>query len=677
MELGSVSLLVLPIPSLEGPSDAVIAGAFSVADIPRLYADLAGERTPWSDILSVLPGIVLTARPDGRIDYYNKQWKQYTGDKRFPSLASITAALDVVDSAAFLEEWRRGIAERSAFALHARLWRHSDGYRWQRFSAEPLLRDHVVIKWIILVTDVHDEIAARNAAESATQRLRFLSDAGRALYRSFDPKEVALIACQLATAQFGDAAALQFRHLDDTIVTREPADAATDEELERLLGDNAALGEDTAVEGGPAFATIDDRQYAAVELRARSGTLGRLVIALREHLERRDRDLIEDFGERVSVALDNACLYTNERRIATTLQSQLLPHALPQRCGLHIDAAYFPCQDEMRVGGDWYDAFELYDGRLAIAIGDVAGHGIMAAAMMGRLRHTVRAALFDGATPAKALALANDVVYGGEPELATAFVGVIDTVAMTLEWATAGHPPPFLVRGGEPVMIEGVGIALGVFEHSAFANERMQLPERGVLVLYTDGIVEYARDVIAGTNLLREELQKIGSDCAALDARKLARDVAGGSPHIDDAALLALCFEPVREIDMTLPALASRSEIGRRALLRFARAWNLSEERTADLVLASCEALNNAIEHAYGGRNGTVRIRAHNADGRLVVSIADLGRWSDRTPREDRGRGLRIIESLADDVEIKRENEGTSVFVTFGILAPEQEASRS
>lgn len=659
LDVAGVHLRVLPIPAIAGELDCVLVGAFTLADIPKVYVELAGDTSPWCDLVALLPGIVLTARPDGRVDYYNRHWKAYTGDTHFPSTTSIVACVASDDVAAFLRDWRHGIAQGLPFQLLARLKRAGGDFRWHRFSAQPLERRGAIVKWVVVAAEVHDEIEARNTAQRATQRLRFLAEAGRALHKSFEPSEVAKTACELAVPRIAAAAALRFEYFGGTATVVEPGGRGEGQDLEALLD---APHQDLVLQtAGKAWAAS-----AVVPLRARGTPIGCLAFAFDAVPSSEDLQLVEEFGERVSLALHNACMYSNERRIALTLQAQLLPADLPQPCGVRIDAAYFPCEDEARVGGDWYDAFELHDGRLAITIGDVAGHGISAAAMMGRLRHTIRAALMDGASPAKSLGLANEVAFGGGPELATAFVGIADLLSMELDWAVAGHPPAALVADEGVEFLDGQGIALGILQDLDVRDHRYRLPPRGAIALYTDGVVEYSRNVIEGTERLRERLSEV-RDCMSLEAGAIARAVMGQNPHIDDAAVLVLCFEPVRELDMVIPAKASASEKGRRALLRFARGWSLDASRTGDVVLACSEALNNAIEHAYRGRSGMIHLRARGDEKRLLVTVSDNGNWSDRPPHEDRGRGIHIMEALANRVEIERSPAGTSVRVAFEV----------
>jgi serine phosphatase RsbU (regulator of sigma subunit)/anti-sigma regulatory factor (Ser/Thr protein kinase)/PAS domain-containing protein len=641
-------LRALPVTALDSRADAVMIGAFPLEEIPTLYAEIGGNTSSWGELVSALPNPVLTALPDGQIDYWNRQWVEYTGGAAMPSLGGLADRIQPSDRERVLKEWRDGFARATRFSFWAPVERRDGLYRWHAFCAEPVKHPGpMIVKWIVTATDVHEMVEARTSAEESARRLRFLSELGPALHQTFDPVEVARIACRHVTSWIANDAELTFRLFDESVTVGETANSAPASPAEHL----------------------------SIPLSSRSRELGeiRLSFTREQTIVPEDQLLLAEFADRVAMALDNARMYANERRISTAMQARLLPADLHQPYGMRVDGTYLPCDDDLRIGGDWYDAFELYDGRLAVTVGDVTGHGATAAAMMGTLRQTIRAALLGGATANEALALANDVVYRDEPAMATAFVGLVDTIRMTIESATAGHPAPFVISDDGIRTVDALGPPLGARELLNVENARTTLPDRGALVLYTDGLIEYGRDAVEGLRALRASLERWRDDGMAGDARDLASIVLSGNPRSDDAAMLLVRFAPVEELDLTIESSPSQSEVARRALQRFASGWGLDPERAADLVLASCEAVNNAIEHAYGGTSGVIRIRGRGDGERIHVVVEDAGRWSDAPSHEDRGRGLLIMGALSGELSVAREQTGTSVQMSFdSVAAPAQ-----
>jgi PAS domain S-box-containing protein len=602
-----------------------------------------GVASAWGDVISALPTPIMTARPNGRIDYWNRQWVQYSGGTTVSSLECLIARIVSEDRERFSKAWKAGTRGKDRFAIEVRVVRRDGAVRWQRFLVDPVLRDDgILVKWLLTIVDLHEIVEARKAAEEASRRLRVLSELSSALHQTLDPLEIARVACRHAAPVVDGEAVLSFRLFEESVVVRYP---------------------DGSKQASPI--------RFAVPLVAHNRELGQLLLAFPEDraIDSLDRELLDELADRVALALDNARMYANERRISTAMQARLLPAQLHEPYGVRVDAVYLPCDDDMRIGGDWYDSFELHDGRLAVTMGDVAGHGATAAALMGTLREAIRAALLGGSSPREALGLANGVVFGGDPGMATAFAAAIDPVEMTMKAASAGHPAPFLAYGGAATLLEGCGPPLGVFDRLQLVDVERQLPGRCALVFFTDGMIEYGHDAVAGLEALRAAVERWSDDGTNLDARRLSTMVLGTRPRTDDAAMLLVRFAPVTMLDLTIKAVPSQSEVGRRALMRFARGCGLDRERASDLVLASCEAMNNAIEHAYSEESGAVRLRARRNGDELVVTVDDNGRWSDRPPHADRGRGLVIIGALSDEMEICRRDNGTSVHVGFRLDA--------
>jgi PAS domain S-box-containing protein len=206
-----------------------------------------------------------------------------------------------------------------------------------------------------------------------------------------------------------------------------------------------------------------------------------------------DRSLLQDAADRAALAIRRARLHEEEHRIAVELQRGLVPKQLPDVDGIELAAHYHPAGVATEVGGDWYDAFALPDGRIGIVLGDVAGKGIPAAATMGQLRSMIRAyALADDGRrmPGEVLTRMNRYqLRHGEDELFTVLYAVIDPADHIVVWASAGHPPPFVLADGQGSYMEPGDELMGL-EDIEYENRRRRLEPGDMLVMFTDGLVE-------------------------------------------------------------------------------------------------------------------------------------------------------------------------------------------
>jgi hypothetical protein len=256
--------------------------------------------------------------------------------------------------------------------------------------------------------------------------------------------------------------------------------------------------------------------------------------------------LAEDLGRRVGVAYENAQAYARQLRVATLLQEASLPRTLATFRGGRFDAVYLPGSREVLVGGDWYDAFPLDDGRIGITIGDVLGSGIAASVTMGRLRQAMQSAAYLEPDPNAMLYAADRVLTLNDPDVyATALAAVFDPARGELRLASGGHPGPLERRiDGSLVDHSDGGFILGV-EPRRRANERTIVLAPGtVMVFFTDGLIEQTRDLEEGYRLVRDAV-------ARLDPRSptLAHDVSSAvikDALRDDVAVLVLAVEPQR-----------------------------------------------------------------------------------------------------------------------------------
>ena len=236
-----------------------------------------------------------------------------------------------------------------------------------------------------------------------------------------------------------------------------------------------------------------------------------------------------------------------EHRVKETLQQAVLPSSLPTGSGFRLAAHYMPAERPSLVGGDWYDAFHLPDGTLAVAVGDVVGHDLVAAATMGQMRNALRAYAFSEGPPGVVLGRLNALTAGlSEGALATAIYGRVDVERSTFSWAGAGHPPPLVISADGPRFLEAPeGMMLGAEAESGYGDSAVPLPADAILVLYTDGLVERRdRDLDEGSAALLEAAADLAGRPAVEVCTRLAGRMLPGGGHEDDVCLLVVQLTP-------------------------------------------------------------------------------------------------------------------------------------
>ncbi|MFF6777216.1 SpoIIE family protein phosphatase [Streptomyces sp. NPDC012637] len=267
--------------------------------------------------------------------------------------------------------------------------------------------------------------------------------------------------------------------------------------MDLFIADVPALIKDPRLEALRRYLATRIGSARLIPLVARGKVLGTVSVTRlrsREPFDEEDRVLMDEVVARAATNIDNARLYTTQRQAALTLQRSLTNNALPDVTGLELTGRYLPASDH-DVGGDWFDVVALPGGRTGLVIGDVMGHGIHAAAVMGQLRTAVRTLARHDIQPARMLRSLDAVVADlGEDEMATCVYAVYDPAGAGWTIARAGHPPPAVVTpDGAVTFLDGPpGTPLGTGAHE-FGTEEVALPAGGLLVLYTDGLIE-ARD---------------------------------------------------------------------------------------------------------------------------------------------------------------------------------------
>lgn len=537
----------------------------------------------------------------------------------------------------------------------------------------------------------------RNSATSAHERLAFLNEASRRIGSSLDLAETSRELADVAVPRFADVAAvllqdrllvdgeLSARQVDGTTLVRRVALALAVEDPKPWI-DTFPVGEVTVLcatlphaqsmaNGIPLMCPFLDQESARVigawfgreeamtelltgssfittPLQARGRVLGCAVFSRRpggRPFEEADVAVAEDLAARTAVCIDNARLYTRERRTALTLQSSLLPAELPQPLGMEITSRYLPASDLMGVGGDWYDVIPLPGCRSALVVGDVMGHGTRAAATMGQLRTAARTLASLDLPPDEVLFRLNLMSQDLDPtQIATCIYAVYDPVTRGCALARAGHVPPVLVHPDHSTEIIDLppGLPLGIGSEPLDVRE-LTLPAGSVLALYTDGLVESReRDLDAGIMTLRRLLAGPVDDLEDMCEVTISGQRVGHER--DDIALL---LARVRDLDpdeiatCPLPADPRFVAHARRFVRDTLSAWGLAGMVDSTQLIVS-ELVTNALKH------GWPPIELRLLRGRTLVCEVVDGSVVSPAPRtaapdEDTGRGLQLIKRFA------------------------------
>lgn len=548
------------------------------------------------------------------------------------------------------------------------------------------------------------------AARREGDRLRFVGAATRRIARGIDLDEIVLGLCRATVPTFSDAI---------LVYLRDPLPVGDERPVSPFLlrlrrTDRLRLAEDGADFGGTGLLPVIDQHNeltpAAEQCEVRSGgalsevlrgvrpvfgdsaaaraalpeLLGadrtvpnghrailaplrgrRRVIGAAVFLRRPDRPAFEpndllvaaQLATHTALGIDKAVLYGREAYIADELQRTMLPDSLPQPTGVKLASRYLPAAETARVGGDWYDAIPLPGSRVALVVGDVMGHSMTSAAIMGQLRTTAQTLAGLDLPPQEVLHHLDEQAQRlGTDRMATCMYAVYDPVSHRITIANAGYPPPILLHlGGRAEVLRvpsGAPIGVGGVDFEAV---ELDAPAGATLLLYTDGLVESRlRDVWTGIEQLRERLhataQLTGPDHAPpLEALcDDVLDMLGPGDRDDDIALLAARFDGIAPSDVAYwflepedaaPGRARR--LARRALSR----WGLEDLSDAVELLVS-EVVTNAVR--YAERPVTLRLL------RTDVLRCEVGDDSPQLPRQRKaretdegGRGLFLVNRLA------------------------------
>ena len=458
----------------------------------------------------------------------------------------------------------------------------------------------------------------------------------------------------------------------------KPATVPIGDVLSQVVGEGRPVILD-GLRGGagldPMLEAAGPRALMASPLTVKGRMAGVVEIGTRK--ERRftpeEESLLVLMADRAGLAIEHARAYEREVDTVEMLQRSLLPEKLPVLPGLRLAARYEPGGLGVNVGGDWYDAIPLEDGRVGLAMGDVVGHGLEAASLMGQLRHAARAYALEGHSPPAVLDRLDRLVRSlPGAQMATLQYLVVDSDLRTVRFASAGHVPPLVVSpDGEARFLEGApNPPLGVFDSAGHEELTAKLEQGSTIVLYTDGLVEQRGvSIDAGLEALRRAARNPADPVELCD--HLVESMLYIHPAHDDIAVLALQALPAsaEPLHLEVPTDPTRLRDVRRHIAGWLRRSGASEEDVEIAQMACHEACSNAIEHGYGFGEGSFTIDAHMENGKVVLEVSDSGNWIDRPEGglPHRGRGIALMEALMDAVQLSHDGAGTRVRMERGV----------
>ncbi|MFE7750088.1 SpoIIE family protein phosphatase [Streptomyces sp. NPDC057428] len=412
-----------------------------------------------------------------------------------------------------------------------------------------------------------------------------------------------------------------------------------------------------------------------------------------------ERSVLTTVARMLAQALTRAGAAETERELSLSLQKAMMPSLGPDVDGMTIAARYVPTGGGLQVGGDWYDVIALPNGRIALVIGDVQGHDVRAAGLMGQLRIALRAYAAEGHRPDAVLSRASRFLSGlsdaydpadGEDgadaiRFATCLYAEADPETGTLDIARAGHPDPVVVSVDGTAMIRQTagGLPLGIEKDADYPMTRVVLGPGETIMLCTDGLIETGgHDMATGWTRLRPVLERPAEDLEEL-ADALVQAVHGPGSHYTTGPLVDRREDDVAVLVLRREAARTRKPPGRRSAMTIAQAepervaaarqqmrellhdW-ADEEQIDSAELMVSEMSTNVLVHTDGDALLVAEVTGVRGERRLRVEVADA---SDELPHRRRpgemassGRGLVLMEMLADAWGVDPRGEGKSIW---------------
>jgi PAS domain S-box-containing protein len=369
----------------------------------------------------------------------------------------------------------------------------------------------------------------------------------------------------------------------------------------------------------------------------------------------------------VAQALTWARQFEAEHAVAHQLQQAMIRPVGNAVARVEVNGVYRPATTDLEVGGDWYDVLTVTDECMALIVGDVVGHGISAASVMGQLRSALRGLVLAGLQPAAALE-ALDKFASAIPDarFSSCLVAFLDSRHESLAVSVAGHMPPLIIdaAGAASFFEDAQDPPLG-FATGPRQTTNLDFPAGSTLILYTDGLIERRGEPL-DAGMERLAITAAGQSERSIDrlSERLVRELVSESFHNDDVAVVCARLLSQNPARFTETAVAEPAQVRvlRHKFADWLKAAGAGGQAHAELCIAVGEALTNCAEHAYAGtKPQLMTIEASHNSNRVQITIRDSGRW--RPPSDDpaRGQGLPLIREIMDRVQIITEPTGTTV----------------
>lgn len=582
----------LPARNGDDERPGVVLTALDVTERRRAEEVIRRKEQRYRSLVEASAQVVWVAAPAGGVIDDAPEWRAITGQT--PDDYAVGGWLSVVhpeDRPRIEAAWRECVEENRVFETNYRIRTKSGTYRHFDVRAVPIWQGDAVIEWVGANTDVTGQREAEEMRGRLTEQLSAaalrtarLQQATSMLAEALTVSQVVQVITEVGRSAIGaDYSAVAL--LDDDklrLSVVAPSQPGTDGETASTSASRDAIkvSDQTVMsvavrESRPFLAEhpdslrlqlghgerdlfaqhTEERAWVGLPLLAAGAPIGALRFSFTRPREitEEERVFLEALAGQCALAVERALLFEREHKTAEELQRSLLPSDLPQLPGMVLAARYNPATRHVQVGGDWYDVFRLPDDRLAVAVGDVMGKGVLAAAGMGRVRNALRALALNDPRPAAVLAGLDRLFSATEDEeqFTTVAYVVIDPVTGQGEFSNAGHPPPLLISHDAPARVSTLepGTPLG------WPSQRQQtsfsIETGNTVVFYSDGLVENRR---RGVDAGLEELVAVAADAppeVVGDPERLVDFLVdrmlAGYEQVDDVTVLALHVPPKPE----------------------------------------------------------------------------------------------------------------------------------
>jgi PAS domain S-box-containing protein len=565
---------VTPIVAGGEAAEQYLAVARDVTEAVTTHRELARSEERHRLVAASLPGTTWTATPDGMLDFISEGAMPM--DRPANELLG-PAWLEVVhpdDRERVISVWTAALAAAAPYDIQFRVRMAGGVYRWHLVRGLPQLDETgTIVRWVGVNIDVDDQRRADEQREKVAIGLRALAEAGAEMYGSLNFEQTLRNVAEAVAKSFATACTIDLLtekgDYQRVAVVHPRADMRAIFERytdagrftpEHPIVQAIRFGRSTCVtelrDGWsstqvPSLVTVVEllqlRSLLVVPVRATDeSVIGALCCSIDRDDPRpayvpEDIPFAEELGRRAGIAVEHARAYERERTIAMRFQEASLPAVLPVVEGLRLSAEYRPGYSEAEIGGDWYDAFLLDDGRIAITIGDVLGKGLGAAVTMATLRQSMRAAASILPNPNAMLGVAERTLRDiPEHTYATALAGIYDPAQRQFTFATAGHPGPVLRDAdGRIEELVATGALLGLGQ-THLEQATVFVPPGSALAFFTDGLSESTRDIDDGYQRIHAALASASVRSADNPARALVEHVLDRAPARDDIAVLVM-----------------------------------------------------------------------------------------------------------------------------------------